>query len=79
MTSDIDSNGVLTREEREEHIIDLYFNQNKKYSEIAKIARISPSHSVIRETKEMKSIYQRQQHIITQLDVRINNDSFHST
>jgi hypothetical protein len=42
MTSDIDSNGVLTREEREERIIDLYFNQNKKYSEIAKIARISP-------------------------------------
>jgi hypothetical protein len=42
MTSDTDSNGVLTREEREERIIDLYFNQNKKYSEIAKIARISP-------------------------------------
>jgi hypothetical protein len=42
MTSDIDSNGVLTREEREERIIDLYFNQNKKYSEIAKIARMSP-------------------------------------
>ncbi len=42
MTSDIDSNGVLTREEREERIIDLYFNQNKKYSEIARIARISP-------------------------------------
>ena len=42
MTSDIDSNGVLTREEREEFVLDLYFNQNKKYSEIAKIARISP-------------------------------------
>jgi hypothetical protein len=42
MTSDIDSSGVLTREEREEHIIDLYFNHNKKYSEIARIARISP-------------------------------------
>src|SRR5919202_4073632 len=42
MTSDIDSNGVLTREEREERIIDLYFNQNKKYSEIAKIAKTSP-------------------------------------
>jgi hypothetical protein len=42
MMSDIDSNGVLIREDREERIIDLYFNQNKKYSEIAKIARISP-------------------------------------
>jgi DNA-directed RNA polymerase specialized sigma subunit len=36
------SNGVLTRGERQERITDLYFNQNKKYSEIAKIARISP-------------------------------------
>ena len=42
MISDIDSNGVLTRKEKEELILDLYFNQNKKYSEIAKIARISP-------------------------------------
>jgi DNA-directed RNA polymerase specialized sigma subunit len=41
MISDTNSNGVLTREEREERIIDLYFNQNKKYSEIAKIARIA--------------------------------------
>jgi hypothetical protein len=42
MTSDIDSNGVLTREEREELVLDLYFHQNKTYHEIAKIARISP-------------------------------------
>ena len=42
MTSDIDSNRVLTRKEREELVLDLYFNQNKTYSEIAKIAKISP-------------------------------------
>jgi uncharacterized protein YoxC len=42
MTSDIDSNGVLTRKEREELVLDLYFNQNKTYHEIAKTARISP-------------------------------------
>jgi predicted HTH domain antitoxin len=42
MTSDIDSNGVLTREEREELVLDLYFKENKTYSEIAKLARISP-------------------------------------
>jgi hypothetical protein len=42
MKSDIDANGVLTRKEREELVLDLYFNQNKTYSEIAKIARISP-------------------------------------
>ena len=38
----VDSNGVLTRKEREELVLDLYFNQNKTYHEIAKIARISP-------------------------------------
>jgi hypothetical protein len=32
----------LTRKEREELVIDLNFNQNKTYHEIAKIARISP-------------------------------------
>jgi hypothetical protein len=38
----VDSNGVLTRKEREELVLDLYFNQNKTYHEIAKIARMSP-------------------------------------
>jgi hypothetical protein len=42
MTSNIDSNGVLTRKEKEELVLDLYFNQNKTYHEMAKIARISP-------------------------------------
>ena len=42
MTSDIDSNRVLTRKEREELVLDLYFNQNKTMREIAKIARMSP-------------------------------------
>jgi len=42
MTSDRDSKGVLTRKEKEELVLDLYFNQNKTYHEIAKIARMSP-------------------------------------
>jgi predicted DNA-binding protein YlxM (UPF0122 family) len=42
MTSDIDSDRVLTRKEREELVLDLYFNQNKTYPEIAKKAKISP-------------------------------------
>ena len=42
MTSDIDSNRVLSRKQREELVLDLYFNQNKTYHEIAKIARMSP-------------------------------------
>ncbi|MFL6402101.1 MAG: hypothetical protein ACJ71M_01280 [Nitrososphaeraceae archaeon] len=40
MISDTNSNGVLTRKEREELVLDLYFN--KTYPEIAKIARMSP-------------------------------------
>lgn len=42
MTSDIDSNRVLSRKEKEELVLNLYFNQNKRYDEITKIARISP-------------------------------------
>ncbi|HJT48126.1 MAG TPA: sigma factor-like helix-turn-helix DNA-binding protein [Nitrososphaeraceae archaeon] len=42
MISDTDAKKVLTREEREDLILDLYFKENKTYSEIAKIAKISP-------------------------------------
>jgi DNA repair exonuclease SbcCD ATPase subunit len=42
MTSYTNSNGVLTRKEKEELVLDLYLNQNKTYHEIAKIARMSP-------------------------------------
>jgi DNA-binding CsgD family transcriptional regulator len=42
MISDRDSSGVLTRKEREELVLDLYFKENNTYHEIAKIARISP-------------------------------------
>ena len=42
MMSDTYSNRVLTRKEREELVLDLYFNQNKTFHEIAKIARMLP-------------------------------------
>jgi hypothetical protein len=42
MYSDTNPNGVLTREQRDKLVLDLYFKENKTYSEIAKIARISP-------------------------------------
>ena len=42
MYSYTNPNGVLTREQRDELVLDLYFKENKTYSEIAKIARISP-------------------------------------
>src|SRR6187200_1880480 len=42
MYSDSNPNGVLTREQRDELVLDLYFKESKTYSEIAKIARISP-------------------------------------
>jgi hypothetical protein len=37
----IDPNAVLTRAEKEELILDLYFNQNKTVREIAKVAKAS--------------------------------------
>jgi uncharacterized protein YoxC len=42
MISDTNSNGVLTRKQREELVLDLYLKENKTYHEIAKIARMSP-------------------------------------
>jgi hypothetical protein len=36
---DIDTKAVLTRKEKEEVVLDLYFNQNKTIREIAKTAR----------------------------------------
>jgi len=42
MYSDTNPNEVLTREQRDKLVLDLYFKENKTYSEIAKIARISP-------------------------------------
>ena len=38
----IDPKKVLTRKEKEEIVLDLYFNQNKTIREIAKTARKSP-------------------------------------
>src|SRR5215208_492992 len=33
---------ILTRQERERLVLELYYNQGKTYREIAKVARISP-------------------------------------
>jgi DNA-directed RNA polymerase specialized sigma subunit len=42
MISNTNSNRVLTRKEREELVLNLFFKQNKTIREIAKIARMSP-------------------------------------
>ena len=45
MISDIESNRVLSRKEREELVLDLYFKENKTYHEIAKNSKnISQGH-----------------------------------
>jgi DNA-directed RNA polymerase specialized sigma subunit len=33
---------ILTRQQRERLVLDLYYNQGKTYREISKVARISP-------------------------------------
>ena len=39
MTNEFDSNLVLSRQEREVHVLDLHFNKNKNYREIVKIEK----------------------------------------
>jgi hypothetical protein len=41
MTIDFDSNRILSRKEREERVLDLHFNQNKNYRQIAKEMKMS--------------------------------------
>ena len=38
----MDSNLALSRKEKEELVLDLYFNQNKNYRQITQEARMSP-------------------------------------
>jgi hypothetical protein len=41
MTIEFDPNTVPTRREREEHVLDLHFNQNKNYRQISKEVKMS--------------------------------------
>jgi transposase len=41
MTIEFDSNKIPSRREREEHVLDLHFNQNKNYRQIAKEMKMS--------------------------------------
>ena len=41
MTVDFDSNKIPSREEREGRVLDLHFNQNKNYRQIAKEMKMS--------------------------------------
>lgn len=41
MTMDFDSNLILSKKEREERVLDLHFNQNKHYRQIAKEMKMS--------------------------------------
>ena len=41
MTIEFDSNQVMSKEEREERVLDLHFNQNKNYRQIAKEMKMS--------------------------------------
>ena len=41
MTIEFDSNLVLSKKEREEHVLDLHFNQNKNHRQIAKEMKMS--------------------------------------
>ncbi len=51
-------------EERKRRVIELYFNQHKTYTEIAKIERISPCdiHAMVKEEQARRQKYEHKQH-----------------
>jgi hypothetical protein len=61
MTIDFDSSLVLSKKEREERLLDLHFNQNKNYRQIAKEMKISLRDigEIVNRAKEEK---ERQEH-----------------
>ena len=65
MENNINLKNVMTRKEKEELVVDLYFNQNKTVREIAKIARMSP-----RDITEIKSRKIQEKETGTQIHIR---------
>jgi tetratricopeptide (TPR) repeat protein len=61
MTIDFDPNKIPSREEREERVLDLHFNQNKNYRQIAKEMKISVRDigAIVNRAREEK---ERQEH-----------------
>ena len=61
MTIDFDSSRILSKKEREERVLDLYFNHNKNYREIAKEMKMSVRDigEIVNRAKQEK---ERQEH-----------------
>src|ERR671926_750950 len=61
MTIDFDSNRIPSRKEREERVLDLHFNQNKNYKQIANEMKMSLSGigEIVNRAKQEK---ERQKH-----------------
>jgi hypothetical protein len=61
MTTEFDSNLILSKKEREERVLDLHFNQNKNYRQIAQEMKMSLRDigEIVNRAKEEK---ERQEH-----------------
>src|ERR687885_215755 len=61
MTIDFDSSRILSKKEREERVLDLHFNQNKNYRQIAKETKMSVRDigEIVNRAKQEK---ERQEH-----------------
>jgi hypothetical protein len=61
MTIEFDSNLVLSKKEREERVLDLHFNQNKNYRQIAQEMKMS-LHDIGEIVNRAKQEKERQEH-----------------
>ena len=61
MAIEFNSNRILSKKEREEHVLDLHFNQNKNYRQIAKEMKMSVRDigEIVNKAKQEKD---RQEH-----------------
>ena len=70
---------IMTRQERERLVLDLYYNQGKTYREISKVARISPRDIgvILNKAIEQKRTerLKGQQDILIQRRTKIKNNN----
>ena len=71
MTIGFDSNLLLSKNEREERVLDLHFNQNKKYRQIAQEMKMSLRDigEFVNRAKEEKELQEHKSSLVQAYDL----------